>query len=120
MCADSVFGGEKQRLYLETGVMRKLVYKPQNNKNQRKWFLQNFISSRDGPEKLQKQGRDESMQEDFPTSVAYTANIGSLLACFHLCLVSVAFQVHPYLKWTFAETISFGFCCFGVCKPTST
>ena len=28
-------------------------------------FLQNYISSRDGP--VYQQGRDESMQEDYPT-----------------------------------------------------
>ena len=31
-------------------------------------FLLNFISTRDGPEKVQKQGRDERMKEDYPTS----------------------------------------------------
>ena len=29
-------------------------------------FPQNFISSRDGPVKVQKQGRDENMQENCP------------------------------------------------------
>ena len=31
-------------------------------------FLQNFISSRDGPVKVQKEGRNESMQEDYLTT----------------------------------------------------
>ena len=30
-------------------------------------FLQNFSLSRNGPEKVQKQGRNERMQEDYPT-----------------------------------------------------
>ena len=29
-------------------------------------FPQNFISSKDGPEKVQKEGRDERTQEDYP------------------------------------------------------
>ena len=29
--------------------------------------MQNFISSRDEPEKVQIQGRDERTQEDYPT-----------------------------------------------------
>ena len=31
-----------------------------------KKFLQNSVSSRDGPEKVQKQGKDEGMQEEYP------------------------------------------------------
>ena len=34
-------------------------------------FVQNFISSRDGPDKVQKQGRDERMQEHYPTSAVH-------------------------------------------------
>ena len=35
----------------------------------------------------------------------YTADVGSLLAFFHFCLVSILFQAYPQLKWTFIETI---------------
>ena len=34
-------------------------------------FLLNLISSRDGPENVQKQGKDERTQEDYPTSGVY-------------------------------------------------
>ena len=42
----------------------------QNYKKQQKLgekFLQNFISSRGGPVKVQKQGRDKKTQEDYST-----------------------------------------------------
>ena len=51
-------------------------------------FLQHFISVRDGPDKGQKQGRDERMQEDYSTSAVYFADVGqsscvlSSLPCF--------------------------------------
>ena len=67
-----------------------------------------FISSRDGPEKAQKQGRDERTQEDYSTSaVNFCRNsvvflhsfISALLLCFfsgfsvkHSPLVSIVEQ----------------------------
>ena len=41
--------------------------------------MQNFISSRDGPEKVQKQGNDEKIQEDFITTVQSKKKKGRLL-----------------------------------------
>ena len=32
--------------------------------------------------------------------------IGSLFSCFHFCLTSVLFQIHPYLKRNLKETFS--------------
>ena len=73
-------------------------------------FLLNFISSRDGPERVQRQGRVERKQEDYPASAKKLQQMeDSFLAFFHLCLVPVLFQVHPYLKWSFAETFSLVF-----------
>ena len=37
-----------------------------------KKFVQNFISVRDRPQKVQKQGRDERVQKDYPTSANNT------------------------------------------------
>ena len=55
-------------------------------------FLQNFITVRDGPEKEQKQGGDARTPEKYPTSSVYFLQMsGSLLAIFHLCLVSILF-----------------------------
>ena len=43
-----------------------------------------------GLKKGQEQGRDERTQENYPTSAVYLLQMsGSLLAFFHLCLVSV-------------------------------
>ena len=55
------------------------------------------------PERVRKEDRYERTQ-DYPTSAKkYTADVaeqmsGSLPAFFHLCLVSVLLQVHPYVK----------------------
>ena len=63
---------------------------PRKQQKLRKNILQNFISSRDEPVKSTKQCRDENVQEDYPTtdngrrerqedyptSAAYTADIG--------------------------------------------
>ena len=58
---------------------------------------QNFISSRSGPEKVLKQGRDEITQEDYraSTKVHSRCRVGRLLALFQLCLVSVFFTSVP-------------------------
>ena len=43
----------------------------------------------------------------------------SLPAFFDFCLVSVIFQVHPYLKSSFAKTFSLAAVLFGISKLTS-
>ena len=50
----------KQVQYVEVGL--------QLPKKQPKLGKKNFISRRDGLVKVQEQGRDESMQEDYPTT----------------------------------------------------
>ena len=47
-----------------------VVWKPQKAETKEK-FLYNFISVRDGTEKIQKQGRGERTQGDYPTSTVY-------------------------------------------------
>ena len=67
---------------------------------------------------VQKPGRDENMQEDYPNLeqwqkkkqkiiryICYMSFFSSMIprksshiACFYPCLVSVLLQVHPYLK----------------------
>ena len=37
----------------------------------REKLLQKFISNGDGPEKVQKQGSNERIQENYPTSAVY-------------------------------------------------
>ena len=52
--------------------------------------------------KVLKQGRDERTQEDYPTSaVIFLQMYGSLLAFFHLCLVSVLFSAPSLLEIKF-------------------
>ena len=58
-------------------------------------FLQNFTSSRDGSEKVQKQGRDERTHEDYSKSAKNTLQ----LACHVFSLLCFrTFLVHPFLK----------------------
>ena len=55
-----------------------------------------------GLKKGQKQGRDERTQEDYPTSAVYFFQmLGSLLAFFHLCLVSVLSPGSPLTEMKF-------------------
>ena len=85
----------------------------------RKKFLLNFLSSRDMPEKIQKQGRDERAREDYPTSARYTADVGYFLLFSSLPCFCNILQVHPFLKPILAETFS-TFCSFvQVSKSTS-
>ena len=59
-------------------------------------LLQNFISVRNGPEKVQKQGGDETVSEANPASAVYFLQmLDSPLAFLHFCLVSVLFQAYP-------------------------
>ena len=52
--------------------------------------------------KVQKQGRNERTQEGYPTSgVFFLQMYGSLLAFFHLCLVSVLFSAPSLLEIKF-------------------
>ena len=72
---------------------------PQKSKNGGKSSLQNLISSRDGPEKVRKQGRDEGTQEDYPTSAVYFCRCRvDFLHSFISALFLYFFQLHPYLK----------------------
>ena len=58
--------------------------------------------------KIQKQGRDERTQEDYPTSAQNTQQMsGSLLAFFQFCLVSVPFS-KSLLKIKFSRNYSAG------------
>ena len=59
--------------------------------------------------KVQKQGEDENMQEDCPTlkqlqksKTILVPKQGSLLAYFHLCLVSVLFTGPPLPEINFS------------------
>ena len=53
----------------------------------------------------QKFGREERMQEDYPTSAVYFLQIlGNLLVLFHLCLVSVPFSGPSLTKTKFHRT----------------
>ena len=56
-----------------------------------KQFLQKFISSRDGPEKVQKPDRNERTQENYLISVVYFVQLWGDLTFFHLCLISAPF-----------------------------
>ena len=60
----------------------------------------NFISSRDGPEIVQKQGRVERTQEDYPTSAVYFLQLYRVvfLRSFISALFLYYFQVHLNLK----------------------
>ena len=51
--------------------------------------LLNFISHRDGPENVRKQGRDERTPAAYPIA---------FLNSFISALFLYSFQVHPYLK----------------------
>ena len=70
-------------------------------------------------EKVQKQGRDERTQEEIP----YICKIHSRCRVVFLLFSSLpcfcSFQVHSYLKWSFAETffLSFWFFFWRVSKP---
>ena len=75
--------------------------------------MQNFMLSRDGLDKIQKQDRDESNLEDYPTP----ANIHSRCTVqssgvFHLFLVSAPLQVHPYVKESYSVFSLPSFCSF--------
>ena len=64
-----------------------------------KKVLLNFISSTGGREKLQKQGRDEITQEDYPTSVVHFCRCRVVfLRSFISALFLYFFQVRPYLN----------------------
>ena len=53
-----------------------------------------------GAEKRQKQARDERTQENYRSSAKISQQMScSLLAFFHLCLVSVLFSAQSILKW---------------------
>ena len=63
-------------------------------------------------ENVQKQGRDERTQEEIP----YICKIHSRCRVVFLLFSSLpcfcSFQVHSYLKWSFAETFFLSFCFF--------
>ena len=70
----------------------------------KKEFLIKSISSRDGPENVQKQGRDENMQEDYPKSTVrlfFPPSFPSRVV-FLRVFTSASFlyflQVQPYMK----------------------
>ena len=55
--------------------------------------------------KVQKQGRDERTQEDYPTSVVYFCRCRVVfLRSFISALFLYFFQLHPYLKSSFTES----------------
>ena len=55
--------------------------------------------------KVQKQGRDERTQEDYPTSGVYFCRCRVVfLRSFISALFLYFFQLHPYLKSSFTET----------------
>ena len=57
------------RDYLKTGSIY-MSLQPTHTPHQKRGgkFLQKFISSRDGPVRVHKQGKDESTQENCPTT----------------------------------------------------
>ena len=59
----------------------------------REKVLQNFVSSRDGPEKVQKQGRNERMQEDYPTSAKIQSRCRVVFSRF---FISALFMYIPF------------------------
>ena len=57
------------------------------------------------PEKVQKQGRDERTQEDYPTSGVYFCRCRVVfLRSFISALFLYFFRLHPYFKSSFTET----------------
>ena len=55
--------------------------------------------------KVQKQGRDERMQEDYPTFAVYFCRCRVVfLRSFISALFLYFFHLHPYLKSSFTET----------------
>ena len=64
----------------------------------KKYRNKDLISSREGAEKVQKQGRDERTQEYYLNICKNTQQMYSLLAVFHLCLVSVLFSAPSLLE----------------------
>ena len=58
---------------------------------------------------IQKPGRDERMQEDYLTSAVYFCRCKVVLRSFiymYTCtLFLYFFQLHPYLKSSFPETV---------------
>ena len=57
------------------------------------------------PKKVQKQGRDERTQEDYPTSSVYFCRCKVVfLRSFISALFLYFFRLHPYLKSSFTET----------------
>ena len=71
--------------------------------------------------KVQKQGRDERTQEDYPTSSKIHSRCRVVfLRPFISALFLYFFQLHPYLKSSFTETFSLVSVLFwGVSKPIS-
>ena len=57
------------------------------------------------PKKVQKQGRDERTQEDYPTSGVYFCRFRVVfLRSFISALFLYFFRLHPYFKPSFTET----------------
>ena len=57
------------------------------------------------PKKVQKQGRDERTQEDYPTTGVYFCRCRVVfLRSFISALFLYFFRLHPYLKSSFTET----------------
>ena len=71
--------------------------------------------------KVQKQGRDERTQEDYPTSAKiHTRCRVVFLRSFISALFLYFFRLHPYLKSSFTETFPLVSVLFlGVSKPIS-
>ena len=60
--------------------------------------------------KVQKKGRDERTQEDYPPSAVYFCRCRVVfLHSFISALFLYFFQLHPYLKSSFTETFSLVF-----------
>ena len=82
-------------------------------------FPQNYILRKDGPEKgteTFKQDMRWKSAKHLPSSAVYILGRCRVvfLHSFISCLVSVIFQVHPYLKWCLAELFPLaeqGFAC---------
>ena len=71
--------------------------------------------------KVQKQGRDERTQEDYPTSAKiHSRGRVVFLRSFISALFLYFFQLHPYLKSSFTESFPLVSVLFsGVSKPIS-
>ena len=87
--------------YLEIG----LETPEKRTETREKSFCKTWFEVGMEPEKVQKQGRDERTQEDYPTSGVYFCRCRVVfLRSFISALFLYFFRLHPYFKSSFTET----------------